>query len=127
MVDNYSRQIFHYETDSDGVCHFSNYFRIAEEALFHALGLEMGRFAVLEATAQYLQPLRHGSPFAVSIELAGMRPSNFTLIFVIGNSPPAARLTIRFAPIDPVKWEIVPISKILKEKLKQYDHSCTYV
>lgn len=122
----YSRTLFHHETDADGVCHFSNYFRIAEETFFFIVE-EMGRtciFAIREATAQYLQPLRFGNQFEVTTELIELRRSNFTLSFSIQTAgQQIAHMQMRFVSIDPANWEPIPLSLELKERLKHYDAS----
>lgn len=70
---SYGRYLHHYETDADGVCHFSNYFRIFEEAFAATLrqspgfSMESGHsFAVTEAQSVYSQPIRHGDYFKVN-------------------------------------------------------------
>lgn len=73
MTDlRYARTLHHHETDADGVCHFSNYLRIFEEALEHAFeqsGVCASRLdhglAVVAVNASYVHPLRHGDTFDV--------------------------------------------------------------
>jgi acyl-CoA thioester hydrolase len=124
MLKHYSRTLFHYETDADGVCHFSNYFRIGEEAFYHAIGQSFSdmNFAVIESHAQYKNPLRFGSVFSVSIQKIEMRPSNFELSLLIEEKGlEVASLKIRFVAMDAKKWEIIPLSQELKQRLKEYD------
>lgn len=119
----YERSLFHYETDSDGVCHFSNYYRIAEEAFFKMIadGSEH-RFAVANSSAEYSKPLRYGSRFQVALELTEMRRSNFTLKFSITeNGSTAAEVSLRFVALHAENWEVIPLTQTLRERLKIYD------
>jgi len=135
-AEHYSRMLFHHETDADGVCHFSNYFRICEETFFHMASdgaLANQLFAIREASAQYMRPLRFRDRFEVKMDLMELRRSNFMIGFSIQiQSEPAARIQMRFVCIHPEKWEPVPlpeeIKTYLKEKVRQYDsNSNTFV
>lgn len=126
MFKPYTRSLFHYETDADGVCHFSNYFRIAEEAWHHAVRQEFPnlQFAVIESHARYVRPLRFGSSFFVSIQKIETRRSNFEMSFLIEeNQLEVAILKIRFVTIDAKTWEVVPLLAELKQKLDTYEHN----
>lgn len=124
MPELYTRSLFHYETDADGVCHFSNYFRIAEEAFYYAFRNKFPElaFAVIESQAQYLRPLRFGSTFQVVIEKKEKRRSNFELLFTIQeNGAAAAHIKLRFVSIEPKQWEVIALPEKLKEELENYD------
>lgn len=76
----YQRRLFHHETDSDGVCHFSNYLRMFEEAFSEALAaLDMPQeslphsFAVTDVTSKYHRPIRFGETFTVTLDFANVR------------------------------------------------------
>ncbi len=121
---SYSRKLFHYETDADGVCHFSNYLRICEEAFFHSIreGFCDLSFAVKTAAIQYSHPLRFGSKFEVVIQLLSLRRSNFELTFTIcENGETKAEATIRFATLNPATWEVIPLPEPFKKRLENYD------
>mgnify|MGYP002784301162 CR=1 FL=1 len=123
MSKLYTRSLFHYETDTDGVCHFSNYFRIAEEAFYDAFRDKFPHlaFAVVESQAQYLRPLRFGSIFQVAIEKKERRRSNFELLFTIQeNKIPSAHIKLRFVSIEPKQWEVIALPEQLKEELENY-------
>ncbi len=124
MSELYTRSLFHYETDADGVCHFSNYLRIAEEAFYHAFRQKFPDldFAVIESQAQYLHPLRFGSIFQVVIEKKEQRRSNFELLFTIQeNEIPSARIKLRFVSIEPKQWEVIALPEKLKQELQNYE------
>ena len=124
MPELYTRSLFHYETHADGVCHFSNYFRIAEEAFYHASRNKFPElsFAVIESQAQYLRPLRFGAPFQVAIEKKDKRRSNFELLFTIEeNGVAAAYIKLRFVSIEPKQWEVIALPEKLKQELENYD------
>ena len=78
----YSRSLHHYETDADGVCHFSNYLRIFEEAFEFSLA-EAGfpiselehTFAVFNLQVDYLRPLRPNITFNVIIDFLRIKRS----------------------------------------------------
>lgn len=74
------RHLHHHETDGDGVCHFSNYLRLFEEAMAGMLR-EAGvpiealdtALAVTSVKADYLRPVRHGELFSVRIGVGALR------------------------------------------------------
>lgn len=129
MFEIYTRMLFHHETDADGVCHFSNYFRICEEAFFHVIASQQCTsqvFAIRDATAQYMKPLRFPNRFAVEIDLVEMKRSNFLLGFTIQTQNESnARIQLRFVPMCQENWTPIPLPEniklYLKEKVKPYD------
>lgn len=104
---DYARSLHHYETDSDGVCHFSNYLRIFEEA-FAAAVRELSNgtavphaFAVTEANASYHQPLRYGDHFVVRLGFDTVRRSFFSASAeVFLNDQLSARISAKFAAVS---------------------------
>lgn len=86
-----TRKLHHYETDSDGVCHFSNYLRIAEEGLFEAidksgldaLSQQALTIAVVSSKARYLNPLQFMDTFSVELANTAFRRTMATLTFMI--------------------------------------------
>jgi len=72
----YSRKLFHHETDADGICNHSNYFRIAEEAFFYfldSLGIPLNQLpitlVVTKTQAIYKTPLKFNDLFKVRIQI----------------------------------------------------------
>lgn len=87
------RNLNHYETDSDGVCHFSNYLRHAEEGVFNLFGksewqtLEDNNVAIVisRIEAKYLSPLRFFDCFSVSLNTIKRNSTKINLAFEIYN------------------------------------------
>lgn len=133
----YSRCLHHHETDSDGVCHFSNYFRILEEAFDHALAsagmpahaLPHG-FAVVNAGCTYLHPLRYGEQFVVDVAFSSVRRSCMVADVVIRKCDLiCARLTSRFAAIDRYSNASVPLARGVRAyfddiRTPREEHTC---
>jgi YbgC/YbaW family acyl-CoA thioester hydrolase len=104
----YSRRLHHHETDSDGVCHFSNYFRIFEEAFSDALRSAQipheelpHALAITDARASYRMPLRHGDEFDVAITFPSVRRASLVADAVIRRDDTVcAAITATFAAIN---------------------------
>ncbi len=106
---HYARRLFHHETDGDGVCHFSNYFRIFEEALMELLRardipLERAEhsLAVVAAHADYFAPIRFGDMVTVTLELGPIRRSWFELnaTLTAAGDRPCARMALKLAAVS---------------------------
>ncbi len=124
MIKVYSRYLFHHETDADGVCHFSNYLKICEEALHQLIRHEFMdlKFAVTSAQSEYLHPLHFGDLFSVSIEILNIRRSNFEALFSIEEEGILnAKISLRFIAIEPTQWTPIPLSEQFKKRL--YGHN----
>jgi len=75
----YYRSIYVHETDKDGVVHFSNYCKVAEEAMFNgfqALGFSFKNsgysVAMINISINYINPIEFGDQIAVV-------PKSFTI------------------------------------------------
>lgn len=121
----YKRRLHHHETDADGVCHFSNYLRLFEEAFtekLRSLGfateqLEHG-FAVTEVTATYRAPLRFGDAFEISVSFSTVRRAALvTLATVRSVKGVCAVVTGTFAAIGRSTNASVPLDKQLRHCL----------
>lgn len=115
----YSRRLFHHETDADKVCHYSNYFRICEEAMMEMLRardipLEHAdhSLAVVSAHADYLAPLRFGELFTVTLALGQVRRSWFELNATLtgAGDGPCARMALKLAAVSTETGKSVPLS-----------------
>ena len=126
------RKLHHYETDKDGVCHFSNYFRICEEAFSAVIHAECGdlTFAVVNATANYQKPLKAFDSFAVALRIVEMKRSSFQIQFSIQKnmtdndssfnpvSDVYALITLKYVMIDPLTWKAIPITSLIENLIK---------
>ena len=126
----YARRLYQHETDSDGVCHFSNYFRIAEEALFFGL-LRIGcavpintRLVVREATGVYLKSLRAHSEFSVKLSAVQISRATFGLIFdiLVGDTNTTV-LKLKFACVNTETDQPSPLPLDLKCSLIDIQHN----
>jgi YbgC/YbaW family acyl-CoA thioester hydrolase len=122
----YARRLFHHETDGDRVCHFSNYFRIFEEAMMEFLRardvpLEHAEhsLAVVVAHADYVSPIRFGEMFTVTLALGEIRRSWFELNATLSGEGdgPRARMALKLAAISRDTGESVPLSPKLRALL----------
>lgn len=122
----YSRYLFHHETDADGVCHFSNYFRICEEALFEGLRtlkfkLEESdlSFAIVHTSADYKVPLRFNERFQMTLRTLKVRRAKFELNFSIATNEcdENAALILGVVCISRQSKSLVPIAPELKSLL----------
>jgi len=127
----YGRYLHHYETDSDGVCHFSNYFRIFEEAFLSALREIMTAdfappsldhsFAVTEAIARYYLPIKYGDFLNVNFLFAKVGGSFLVAsasIFV--NDALCAELSGKFVAIRKIDNRSSPLNLLLRNALKNH-------
>jgi len=124
----YNRTIHVYETDKDGVVHFSNYFKIAEEALYSGLkhfgfsfennGYSM---AMINAQAHYIHPIKFAEQLNVVIAEIKLKRSKllFTLDFNNNHLVNLAKIQLTFVLIDPQKRKAIPVPEQLKYNLSQ--------
>ncbi len=124
----YQRRLFHHETDSDGVCHFSNYLRHFEEAFSEtltALDLPMETlphsFAVTDVTSQYSHPIRFGDQFAVALDFSGVRRSFLVADATItSNGALCANVRVKLAAIDRDTGNSTALAPDLRTSLASY-------
>jgi YbgC/YbaW family acyl-CoA thioester hydrolase len=124
----YNRTIHVYETDKDGVVHFSNYFKIAEEALYSGLqhfgfsfennGYSM---AMINTQAHYIHPIKFAEQLNVVIAEIKLKRSKllFTLDFNNRHLVNLAKIQLTFVLIDTQKRKAIPVPEQLKFSLSQ--------
>lgn len=124
----YNRTIHLHETDKNGIAHFSNYFKIAEEALYSGLkrlGFSFGDFeysiSVLNTFANYHQPISVADH--INVIITGIKTQQEKLIFTFNfnNSDHAclAEIQMTFVIIETKKRKPIPIPEYLKIKINQ--------
>ncbi|ATV20678.1 hypothetical protein CFN58_05785 [Pseudomonas avellanae] len=122
---SYNRHLHHYETDADGVCHFSNYLRIFEEAFEFSLAeigvasskVEHG-FAVVGLQADYAYPVRAGEKFTAVIRFTCVKRSFLEAhVSVVVGGQHCALIKARLAAIDRTTNSSISLSPILREIL----------
>lgn len=121
----YKRHLHHYETDADGVCHFSNYLRIFEEAFEFSLSqagfatakLEHG-FAVVGLQADYVYPLRAGDEFNANIHFPSVKRSFLEAhVSIHMGVNHCASIKAKLAAIDRTTNNSASLAPLLREKL----------
>lgn len=124
----YNRTIHLHETDKNGIAHFSNYFKIAEEALYSGLkrlGFSFGNFeysiSVINTFANYHQPIRFADHLNIIItEIKNQREKLiFTFNFNNSDHDCLAEIQITFVLIETKNRKPIPIPEYLKIKLNQ--------
>ncbi|WCM23153.1 hypothetical protein NDK50_34960 [Paraburkholderia bryophila] len=113
----YERRLHHHETDSDGVCHFSNYFRIVEESFDQLTRSKLQpmealphAFAVVDTKCRYARPIRHGDMFKVRLEKLDVRRSFLDLgVAICVGEEVHAFAEARFAAVDKQTNRSLPI------------------
>lgn len=113
----YQRRIQVHETDKDGVAHFSNYFKIGEEALFNGFR-ELGylfedsdySLAMLQATSEYRQPVRFSD--TVDVVLSRIEKQRIKLLvslnFMAGQQL-VARIDFKFVVVEIESRKAIPL------------------
>jgi YbgC/YbaW family acyl-CoA thioester hydrolase len=124
----YGRHLHHYETDADGVCHFSNYLRIFEEAFGSALRqtvkdiqLQLAHsFAVTEVQGSYQNPMRYGDEFSAKLQFNIVRRSFFVAEATISvGALICAVVSAKLAAISIEDNRSVPLDEKLRHYLSQ--------
>ncbi|MDH5480101.1 MAG: acyl-CoA thioesterase [Nitrosomonas sp.] len=124
----YNRTIHVYETDKDGVVHFSNYFKIAEEALYSGLrqlgfAFECSEYsmAMINTSADYIHPIKFAEQ--LDIVISEIKVKRVKLVFSIDfkNSQQVslAKVQLTFVLIDPKDRKAIPVPEQLKLSLSQ--------
>ncbi len=124
----YNRTIHTHETDRTGVIHFSNYFKIAEEALYaglNRLGFSFGNFeyaiSVISTQANYYQPIKFADHISVIITDIKIQQEHLIFNFYFNDSD-HNRLTetqLIFVLIETKNRKTISIPEDLKNKIKQ--------
>lgn len=121
----YKRRLHHHETDADGVCHFSNYLRLFEEAFsekLRSLGFATEQlahgFAVTEVTAIYRAPLRYGDAFEVSLSFSAVRRAALVAVATVRSAKGVCTVvTGTFAAIERDTNTSAPLDRRLRHCL----------
>ena len=77
---------------------------------------------VVHVDADYLRPLRHGTPVDVMVSVGGLGDTSFTIDcdFVADGDTPSARVRSVHVCIDAAKHRPVPVPEGLREQLEPY-------
>jgi len=119
----YQRAIHIHETDKDGVLHFSNYFKIAEEAMFtgfREIGFSFENspysVAMLNAATTYIKPVKFGDRIDVVLIKFTKKRVRFILAFEFRNhkSVPVARIELTLVLIMTEGRKAIPVPTLLK-------------
>lgn len=121
----HKRHIHVYETDKDGVVHFSNYLRIAEEAIFagfRKLGFPVesdgNSMVMLDINVNYQQPIRFGD--SVEVILAAIKAKRVKLFLELNfycNDSLCTKMKLTFASIASGDKKVIPLSIGLRSAL----------
>lgn len=121
----YGRRLHHHETDADGVCHFSNYLRLFEEAFSDALctvglppqSLPHG-FAVTEAHTVYRSPLRYGDRFELTLSFHKVRRAAMAAEAIVRRANEVcATVMCTLAAVDRASNASIPLDRRLRLSL----------
>lgn len=124
----YNRTIHIHETDRTGVIHFSNYFKIAEEALYaglNRLGFSFGNFeyaiSVISTQTYYYQPIKFADHISVIITDIEIQQEHLIFNFAFNDSDHACltETQITFVLIETKSRKTISIPEDLKNKLNQ--------
>lgn len=122
----YERRIHVHETDKDGVMHFSNYFKIAEEALYSGLrklgfSFENTEFsmAMVSTAAEYIHPVRFAEQLQIvftEVKVSRVK-IKFLMNFLNPDQTTLAKIQLLFVMIDPAGRKAIPVPGKLKSTL----------
>lgn len=124
----YNRTIHRHETDRSSVIHFSNYFKIAEEALYSGLkrlGFSFGNFehaiSVISTEANYYQPIKFTDHISVIITDIKIKQDQLVFSFDFNDSDHTclAKTQLTFVLIEAKNRKTIPIPEDLKNRLNQ--------
>lgn len=124
----YNRMIHVYETDKDGVVHFSNYFRFAEEALYSGLrdfgfSFEQTEYsmAMIDASANYIRPIKFAEQLNIVISDIKVKRVKLVALLDFSDSQQnnVARIQLTFVLIDSENRRSMPVPEHLKSSLSQ--------
>lgn len=121
----YQRRIHVYETDKDSVVHFSNYLRIAEEAVFNGFRtigfpIEDGgnSMAMLKTNVSYHQPVKFGDTVKVVLGGLDAKRVRFSLTLnIMVEDVLCAEIQLTFASIAADERRAIPLSTELRSAL----------
>lgn len=124
----FERYLHHHETDGDGVCHFSNYLRLFEEAMagmLREVGLPLEALstalAVTAVKADYLHPVRHGDLFCVRIGVLELRRAYVDLVADIQvGAQSCCRLDVRVCAVTRDDGRSTGLPEPLRAGLARY-------
>jgi YbgC/YbaW family acyl-CoA thioester hydrolase len=121
----HKRRIHVYETDKDGVVHFSNYLRIAEEAVFagfRAIGFplenEGNSIAMLKTNISYYKPIKFAENIDVVLGALDAKRVRFSLEFdFLCKGELCAQIQLVFATIAPNERKAIPLNPKIRNAL----------
>ncbi len=123
----YNRTIHTHETDRTGFIHFSNYFKIAEEALYaglNRLGFSFGNFeyaiSVINTQTNFYQPIKFADHISVIITDIKIQQEHliFNSDFNDSNHTRLTETQLTFVLIETKNRKTISIPKDLKNKIK---------
>ena len=126
----YNRTIHIHETDRSSVIHFSNYFKIAEEALYLYLGLKrlgfsFGNFeyaiSVINTEANYYQSIKLANHISVIITDIRIKQDHLIFHFDFNDSDHTCltETQLTFVLIETKNRKTIQIPEDLKNRLNQ--------
>ena len=124
----YNRTIHIHETDRSGVIHFSNYFKIAEEALYSGLKrlcFSFGNFehaiSVINTEANSYQPIKFTDHISVIITDIKVEQDQLVFSFDFNDSDHTCltKMQLAFVLIETKNRKAIPIPEDLKNRLNQ--------
>lgn len=125
---NYPRTIHVHETDKDGVVHFSNYYRIAEEAFFSWLKYIGYAFedndysvAMINSSASYFNPMKFADQIDVSISEVKIQRVKLIISFDFygSNKTRFAKIQFTLVFINVAERASIPLPQSLQAILSQ--------
>jgi YbgC/YbaW family acyl-CoA thioester hydrolase len=124
----YNRIIQVHETDKDGVVHFSNYFKIAEESLlsgFRLLGYPFEKteysLAMINATANYYHPMKFSDSINAIIEHIEIQRIKLVISISFNdvNNTILAKIQFKVVIIEVNNRKAIPLPELLKSIIRQ--------
>ena len=124
----YNRTVHIHETDRTGVIHFSNYYKIAEEALYtglNRLGFSFGNFeyaiSVISSHTNYYQPIKFANHISVIITDIEIQQEHLTFNFAFNDSDHSCltETQITFVLVETKNRKTISIPEDLKNKLNK--------
>lgn len=120
----YSRKLYHYETDADGVCHASNYIRLFEEAMENFFVsrdyINENQLVISFLQIKYIKPIKKDAYFNIYIKYIDLARASFTFYVIItsNDNEPLTEMKIKIVEVSLNTSLPLPISKEFKFILK---------
>lgn len=131
MNFSYAFEVRLHDVDHAGVMFFARLFvhaHDAYEAFMAHLGLDLcvliqtgERLPVVHASADYLQPLRHGEEITINLEVEALGATSFTLAYSFHAAQrQLARARTVHVHLDPQGSAATPLPRALRDQLAPY-------